>query len=145
MKDSKKPWTLIWLGLKRKGTLLMSSLGCVAMKTCADLAASDEGSDIFSVMWQDVAWLRAPDLSQALYLSTLISAAVSGSWYYSALGTVSHRGTSVCLLQSSASVGSLYYPTLNTKVELSYFPCRNGDIIQLTKVKWLGSVPNART
>lgn len=26
----------------------------------------------------------------------------------------------------------------NTKVELSYFPCRNGDIIQLTKVKWLG-------
>lgn len=82
-----------------------------------------------------MAWLRAPDLSQALYLSTLISAAVSGSWYYSALGTVSHRGTSVCLLQSSASVGSLYYPTLNTKVELSYFPCRNGDIIQLTKVK----------
>lgn len=137
MKDSKKPWTLIWLGLKRKGTLLTSSFGCVT-EVCADLAASDEDSDVLSVMWQDVAWLCAPELSQALYLSTLISAAVNGGWYYPALGTVSHSGTFICTLHSSASVGSLYYPTLNTNVVLSYFPCRNGDMIQLTKVRWLG-------
>lgn len=82
-----------------------------------------------------MAWLCAPELSEALYLSTLISAAVSGGWYYPALGTVSQTGTFVCILQSSASVGSLNYPTLNTKVEFSYFPCRNGDIKELTKVK----------
>lgn len=32
-------------------------------------------------------WLCAPELSQALHLSTLISAALSGGWYYPALGT----------------------------------------------------------
>lgn len=34
MKDSKKSLTLIWLGLKRKGTLLTSSFGWVAEVLC---------------------------------------------------------------------------------------------------------------
>lgn len=58
------------------------------MKSCADLAVSDEDIRSYQSCDMHVAWLCPQELSQALYLSTRIFAAVNGGWYYSTLGTV---------------------------------------------------------